>query len=147
MTKRSAKPANMPWISAYLTTPDAGRALEFYQRAFGFEKKDAHAAPDGTVMHAEVAWKDGVVMFGPAHKHPVPTPGEAGAMPPFGLYVYVDDVDATFARATAEGAKVFLPLCNQFYGDRTCTVIDLDGYYWTFATNVGDFDPTMIPTE
>ncbi|MSP62898.1 MAG: VOC family protein [Myxococcales bacterium] len=145
MSKRPAKPANMPWISPYLTIPDAARALDFYQRAFGFEKKEAHALPDGTLVHVEMVWRDGVIMFGPARKLEAKTPAQSGAQSPFGLCVYVDDVDALFARATAAGAKVRLPLEDQFYGDRSCTLVDPDGYCWTFATNIADFDPSKMP--
>lgn len=146
MTKRPAKPANMPWISPYLATADAAASLEFYARAFGFEKKEAYPGPDGRIMHAEMVWKDGVVMFGPAEKATTLTPAQAGTTPPFGLCVYVDDVDALYARATAAGAKTIRELKDQFYGDRSCTLADLDGYQWTFATNIADFDPTKMPS-
>lgn len=59
-----------------------------------------------------------------------------------GLYVYVEDVDALFARATAAGAKGERPPQDMFYGDRVCQVIDPDGHSWSFGTNVADFDPT-----
>ena len=61
------------------------------------------------------------------------------------LYVYCEDVDALFARAVAAGAKAIKPPQDQFYGDRTCTVEDQDGYWWNFATNVADFDPSKAP--
>jgi uncharacterized glyoxalase superfamily protein PhnB len=32
-----------------------------------------------------------------------------------------------------------------FWGDRMCTVLDLDGHIWSFATNVADFDPAQTP--
>ena len=147
MSKRPAKQPGMPWVSSYLTTPDGAKALDFYQRAFGFEKKNVMAGPDGTIMHAEVAWKDGIVMFGPSNKVETKTPAQSGVMPPFGIFVYVDDVDALHARATAAGAKVVFPLADQFWGDRTVTLSDPDGYCWTFATNVADFDPSKAPHD
>ena len=32
-----------------------------------------------------------------------------------------------------------------FYGDRVCTLNDPDGFTWSFATNVADFDPNNVP--
>jgi uncharacterized glyoxalase superfamily protein PhnB len=61
------------------------------------------------------------------------------------LYVYCDDVDKFFARATAAGAKVVAPPTDMFWGDRMCRISDPDGYEWSFATNVADFDPNKVP--
>jgi PhnB protein len=61
------------------------------------------------------------------------------------MYVYCDDVDALFKRATAAGAKVERPVQDQFWGDRMGSLVDPEGHIWTFATNVADFDPSKAP--
>ena len=125
MSKRPAKPADYPWVMPYLTVKDADAALAFYQKAFGFEKKMAMPGPDGKIMHAEVVWRDGVVMFGPeSPQNQCKAPRTLGIRPPVGLYVYVDDVDAHFKRATTAGAKVDRPPTDMFwrsylYADRS----------------------------
>jgi PhnB protein len=125
---------------------DADAALAFYQKAFGFEKKMSMPGPDGKSMHVEVSWRDCVVMFGPeGPQNPCKAPATLGVRPPAGLYIYVDDVDALFKRATAAGAKVDKAPADMFYGDRTCSLIDPDGHIWGFGTNVADFDPTKAP--
>ena len=55
-----------------------------------------------------------------------------------GLMVYVPDVDAVFARAVAAGASVHKPLADQFYGDRSGSVLDPYGHSWTIATHTED---------
>src|SRR5262245_43979813 len=66
MSQRPARPAGMPWLSPYLTVKDAGATLAFYQRAFGFQKRgEPMTGPNGQIMHAEMAWHDAVIMFGP----------------------------------------------------------------------------------
>ena len=146
MSKRPAKPADYPWVMPYLTVKDADAALAFYQKAFGCEKKMAMPGPDGKIMHAEVVWRDGVVMFGPeSPQNQCKAPTTLGIRPPVGLYIYVDDVDSLFKRATSAGAKVDRPLTDMFYGDRTCTLIDPDGHLWSFGTNIADFDPSKAP--
>ena len=146
MSKRPARPAGMPWVSPYLVVKDADAALDFYQRAFGFEKKFVMPGPDGRTMHAEMIWKDSLIMIGPeGDGHPCKSPSTLGVPSPVSLYVYCDDVDALFARATAAGAKVEFPPTNQFWGDRICKILDPDGHIWNFATNVADFDPSKAP--
>jgi len=147
MSKRPPRPPGTPWISPYLTVKDADAALDFYQRAFGFEKKSVMPGPDGRTSHVELGWHDGMIMFGPegAYGSTTKAPASSGAASPVTLYVYCDDVDALFARATAAGAKVIFPPQDMFWGDRLCKLTDPDGHIWNFATNVADFDPTKGP--
>ena len=55
---------------------------------------------------------------------------------PVVIYVYVEDVDAVIERAVAGGARVLLPVKNQFWGDRTGRIIDPSGHVWTISTRV-----------
>ena len=55
-----------------------------------------------------------------------------------GFCLYVEDADALFNQAVAAGATVERPLANQFYGDRSGTVVDPFGHKWTLATHVED---------
>jgi PhnB protein len=146
MANRPAKPSNMPWLIPCLTVKDADAAVAFYEKAFGFEKHFSMPGPEGRTIHAEVGWRDTAVMIGPeCSEHPCKSPATSGIRPPNSLYVYCDDVDALFKRATAAGATVESPPKDMFWGDRSCTLIDLDGYVWSFATNVADFDPSKAP--
>ncbi len=135
---KSAKPANAPWVSPYLTVRDAAASLAFYEKAFGFHKRDAVTGPDGKIMHVEMTWKDTLIMFGPeCPQSPSKSPASSGAPSPVNLYVYCEDVDAQYARATAAGAKGAMPPQDMFWGDRMCQVIDPDGHSWSFATHTG----------
>lgn len=144
MSQRPARAAGMPWVSPYLSVKDADAALDFYQRAFGFEKRMVVPGPDGRTKHAEVTYRDMVIMFGPECDKGR-APATTGVPSPVGLYVYCEDVDALFRRATAAGAKAVSPPTDMFYGDRVCTLNDPDGFTWSFATNVADFDPKNVP--
>jgi PhnB protein len=129
----------MPWLSPYLTVKDSAAALDFYQRAFGFEKKFAAQMPDGRVGHCEMAWNDSKIMFGPemGNGNPCKAPVTLGVTSPVSLYVYCDDVDALSARAQKAGAKLEMPPEDMFYGDRVSKLIDPDGHVWYFATHTG----------
>lgn len=150
MAKRPQPPTGMPWLSPYLAVRDADQSLAFYQKAFGFEKKGAIPGPNGKTGHAEMTWRGSVIMFGPEGAYPstegkVLCPKSSGTPSPVHMYVYCDDVDAMFVRATAAGAVVNIPPTDMFWGDRLCKVTDPDGHVWNFATNVADFDPTKMP--
>lgn len=55
--------------------------------------------------------------------------------------LYVDDVDRVFKRAVDAGATTHQALKDQFYGDRSGTVIDPFGHWWTIAIHVEDVSP------
>jgi PhnB protein len=56
----------------------------------------------------------------------------------------VENVDEVVARATAAGAQVLRPVQDQFYGDRSGTVLDPFGHKWTIATHKEDVSPEEI---
>ncbi len=64
MSQRPPRPEGFPWLSPYLTVRDGDASLDFYQKAFGFEKRMAHAGPDGKTSHAEMTWRDSLFMLG-----------------------------------------------------------------------------------
>ena len=59
----------------------------------------------------------------------------------FGLYVYVPNIDATYARALEAGGTSVMAPADAFYGDRTGSVKDPFGHIWTLATHVEDVSP------
>jgi PhnB protein len=60
---------------------------------------------------------------------------------PVTLSAYVDDVDATFTKALANGAKEVRAVQDQFYGDRSGQFEDPFGHRWSIATHVEDVSP------
>lgn len=145
MAQRPYKPADMPTILAYLTVREPAASLAFYEKAFGFESRPQSClkGPDGKIRHAEMRFGDAVIMMGPEGdcEQGGHTPATSGLPSPMSLYIYCENVDALASRAQAAGAKMVCEPVDMFWGDRMCTVADPDGYRWSFATNVGDFDP------
>lgn len=134
----SGRAEGMPWISPHLTVRHVPTALDFYERAFGFGRRNV-VEDEGVTMHAEMGYRDMVVMMAPegAYGATVKAPVSAGVESPVGLYVYCPDVDALYRHATAEGAGVVLIPQDMFWGDRICRLLDPEGYVWTFATRRG----------
>ena len=128
----------------YLTCKDAGRALEFYAKAFGATEVMRMPAPDGRIGHAEIKIGDAVIMVSDEYPEmQIQSPQTLGGTP-VGIYVYVADVDALNQRAIAAGASVERPIADQFYGDRSVTLRDPFGHRWFFATHKEDLSPEEL---
>ncbi|HXG35189.1 MAG TPA: VOC family protein [Bryobacteraceae bacterium] len=126
-------------VTPYLIVKGASEAIEFYRRAFGAEELFRMTAPGSDrVMHAEIRIGDSVVMLADE----VPERGFLGPQTrggaTSGLFVYVADVDAAFARALAAGATEQMPVQDMFWGDRHGQLIDPFGHSWSLATRKED---------
>jgi len=138
MAKAKAIPDGYHNITPYLVIKGASAAIDFYKQAFGAVEIMRMPQPDGRVGHAELKFGDSHVML--ADEFPeldVVGPITLGNSP-VGLLLYVDDVDKTVERAVALGAKIKKPVQDQFYGDRSGTLIDPFGHKWTLATHKED---------
>lgn len=139
--KTNPVPQGYHHITPYLITKGAAAAMDFYKDVFGATEIMRMPQPDGRIGHAEMKMGDSVIML--ADEHPemdIVSPATLGNSP-VGILLYVDDADATFNKAVSRGAKVNKPLADQFYGDRSGTVIDPFGHKWTIATHVEDVSP------
>ena len=97
--------------------------------------------PDGKLGHAEIRIGDSVLMMADEMKDMGYRSPKALGGNPVGIMLYVEDVGRTFEKAVASGATVEKPVQDQFYGDRSGTVLDPFGYRWTIATHVEDVSP------
>ena len=134
----NAIPEGYRGVTPYLIVKNAAAAIDFYKRAFGAEEMHRMPVPGGKVGHADLMIGGGHVMLAdefPAHGAVGPETLGGSAV---GLLIYVNDVDARFNQAVAAGAKALRPVQDQFYGDRSGTLIDPFGHKWTLATHVED---------
>jgi uncharacterized glyoxalase superfamily protein PhnB len=134
----ASRPAGVPWLTPYLTVRDARVTIEFFEAAFGFAVRDS-VNDDGAIMHVEMTYQDQlIVMFAPkgGFGSTAKTPKSAGAIAPQSFYLYVDDVDAVYARALTAGARSLSEPEDQFWGDRFAQIEDPDGYRWALARHL-----------
>jgi PhnB protein len=131
-------PQDMHSVTPHLICAGAAKAIEFYKQAFGAQEIARLPGPDGRLMHAAVKIGDSQVML-------VDEMPEWGALGPKSLkgspvtiHLYVDDVDATVERAVKAGAKVTMPVADQFWGDRYGKLEDPFGHHWSVATHLRD---------
>ncbi len=115
-----------------LSYDDAPAMIEFLCRAFGFVERFRLDMPDGSIGHASLVSGEDELTLASAYP-------EGGLGGPSGLphlhasvMVYVDDVDAHYERALAEGATILQEPEDQFYGDRVYRAADPEGGRWWF---------------
>ena len=121
---------------------DGVAALEWLQRAFGFEERARMTTPDGRLSHGELAAGDGLIMLasptpdyqGPKrHREGCEAARKWSAVPWVidGVLVFVDDIDRHFARAKAAGATILSEIETDPPGKRY-RAEDLEGHRWFF---------------
>jgi PhnB protein len=138
-TKRvQAVPKGYTAVTASLVCKDAGAAMDFYAKAFGAKDRGRLTTSNGIVVHGELRIGDAVIMLG----EEMPEMGAHSPLTiggsPVTLMLYVKDVDAAYARATAAGCTTLMPPANMFWGDRYCRVADPFGHQWAIATHIED---------
>jgi uncharacterized glyoxalase superfamily protein PhnB len=129
------RPRGMPWLTSYLSVRDAKKSIAFYKKAFGFESTGV-MKDKGKIMHVGMSYKkQTVLMFSPegAGGDKMRTPKTLKAIASEAHYLYVDDVDATYAKAIKAGAKSVSKPEDAFWGDRHAAIDDIDGYRWSLA--------------
>lgn len=115
-------------VTPYLIVADAEAELRFLQTAFGGVERELHRDDDGTVRHAEIRIGDSLVMLGQSSAEWVALRAA--------LYLWVDDVDATYRRALAAGARSESAPEDKPYGHRNAGVIDANDITWWIAAPV-----------
>ena len=121
----ATRPADAPTVRASVLAhvhPQKARPyIDFLTRAFGAESTQI-VEQGGSVMHAEVRLGDAMLEMG--------EPGDRTGIPTNGLFFFVDDVDAAYARALAAGATAIRPPDNTPAEMRSAIVRDPEGYLW-----------------
>ena len=134
-------PDGYPRVTPYLAVDGAAAAIDFYTAVFGAKERMRMGGPDGKIGHAELAIGDSLIMLADEF----PEFGNLGPKTiggsPVMIAIYVEDVDAVFARALEAGATELRAIEDQFYGDRTGQIEDPFGHRWSVATHVEDVPP------
>jgi uncharacterized glyoxalase superfamily protein PhnB len=118
-------------------------ALEFLQKAFGFELELLIEDEAGNLQHSQLRFGDGLVMLGTewSEKHRSPASLDGRNTQTTHLYLRGETVDEHCKRAKAAGADVYMEPADQFYGDRTYQARDPEGHMWSFAQTVKQVEP------
>ena len=121
---------------------DARAAIAWLCEVFGFERRLVVDGEDGTVVHAELSFGNGMIMLGSVRPDSgygalLAQPDEIGGRQTQTIYLTVNDADAVHERALRAGAQIVIALVDADYGGRGFTCRDLEGHVWS----IGTYDP------
>ena len=115
-------------VTVYFHPVGAPKFIDFLQNAFGAEVVERHQSNEGFVYHAKVRLGDSIVEMGEAH--------DQWQSMPSAIYMYVEDVDATYKQALSAGATSAKEPSNEPYGDRSAWVNDEFGNVWYLSSQI-----------
>jgi uncharacterized glyoxalase superfamily protein PhnB len=140
-----ATPPDWPRLSPSLYYRDAGAAIDWLCRAFGFALRLKVEGDGGRIEHSELEYGEAVVMVGQEEPAGAPPRFRQRFMSPLsaggntqGLMLYVDDVDMHCAQARAQGAVIVdepkvHDYGEDYWADRSYGALDCDGHFWWFS--------------
>jgi len=136
-------PAGWPRLSTAVYYDDAARAIDWLCQAFDFDLRLKVEGDTGAIVHSELTYGEAVIMVaqsGPKPKLPKMPPGASPRALPGGgntqnVMLYVDDVDAHYARALAAGAAIIDPpnvhdYGEEYWADKSYGCLDPEGHMW-----------------
>lgn len=137
-------PAGHATVTPSLVVAGAAKAIEWYRKALGAEEVSRYEGPDGRIMHAEIKIGDSHIMMGDeVPEYGARGPGTLGGTP-VSFFVYGPNVDAAWQRAVDAGAKVVMPLADQFWGDRSGCIEDPFGHQWWLSQRMKEMSPEEL---
>jgi uncharacterized glyoxalase superfamily protein PhnB len=127
-------PYHRPALTAGVFYRDPGAALDWLEKAFGFERSMVITDKEGRIGHSEMRFGDGLVYVGAEWADFIASPASVGGKNTQTIHVHMKDgIDDHCKRARAAGAVILQEPADQFYGDRTYRARDPEGHVWTFA--------------
>lgn len=132
--KRAAPATPKPQtLTPYVALPNAAEAIDWYRKVFGAKELARHLAPEGRIMHAALQIGDSQLFLSdifPGSDMGDPT----RTAPTVNLSIWSRNADKWWKNATENGAKVTMPLADQFWGDRYGRFLDPFGHSWAIST-------------
>jgi uncharacterized glyoxalase superfamily protein PhnB len=135
-------PKEYPAVIPMIAYEDGVAALEWLANAFGFRERARQIGADGKLSHGEMEAGAGIIMLATPtpdyvsprrHRETCEQARKWSAVPWIidGVLVYVDDLDAHFARAKAAGAAILSEIQTNPSG-RGYRAEDMEGHRWFF---------------
>lgn len=130
-------PFHRPTFTSGVFYKEPWVALDWLEKAFGFERSMIITDNDGNLAHGEMRFGDGLIYVGSEWADFIASPAAVGGKNTQIIQVKLDSgLDAHYARARAAGATILQEPTDQFYGDRTYRARDPEGHVWSFGQTV-----------
>ena len=135
-------PPGFHTVTPYLAVAGGVEALEFYKRAFGAKELQRETTPDGKLIHGRLRIGDSIVMLSDVFEGSDRSAPSTVGTSTVALHIYTRDVEPLWNRAVDAGAKVTMPLDDQFWGERYGHLLDPFGHHWSLSMRI-----RMTPKE
>ena len=114
--------------------PNVRKAVDWLTSSFGF----AERLQIGEGHRSQLKFGDGAVIVADVRgdRRP-PRPSDTSHM----VVLRVDNLDALYERAVANGARVLQEPKDFEYGERQCTIADPYGHQWSLSQTLKDVAP------
>ncbi len=127
-------PFQRPTLASSVAYKDPWAALDWLEKAFGFERSMVITDKDGKIAHSEMRFGAGLVYVGSEWADDVASPASIGGKNTQRIHVHLNEgLDAHCERARAAGAVIVREPKDEFYGDRVYAAKDLEGHTWSFG--------------
>ncbi|WP_454742226.1 VOC family protein [Cupriavidus necator] len=124
-------------FGAALFYKDPLAALDWLERAFGFERVMVIRDQQDQLVHSEMRFGDSYLMVGSEWADFTASPASVGGKNTQTVHVHLQEgLDQHCERARAAGAAIVREPQDEFYGDRSYTARDPEGHVWTFGQTV-----------
>jgi uncharacterized glyoxalase superfamily protein PhnB len=124
-------------LSSALFYRDPRTALDWLEKAFGFEVTMLIETAEGDVAHSQMTYGGSIIMVGSEWSADHQSPASVNGRNTQAVHIQIDEsVDAHCQRARDAGADIVAELEDQFYGDRTYRCRDPEGHIWTVSQTV-----------
>jgi len=129
-------------LTSAICYQDPKAALDWLEKAFGFELAMVISDANGEIGHSEMRYRESLIMIGSEWSADHKSPASIGGKNTQTVHVHMsEDIDAHCERARKAGAKILQEPETQFYGDRTYRASDPEGHIWTFGQTVEVLTP------
>jgi PhnB protein len=128
-------------LFAYLSVHNAAAAIEFYTAAFGAKEKYRLAEPNGRIGHAELDFDGATLMLAdefPEYNFRGPKAVGGASVT---IHIHVDNADQVIERAVKAGATLERPAADQFFGERSGSIVDPFGHRWSIGHSIEKVQP------
>ncbi len=137
-TKQNTELAPLPqgtsWLSPFLTVKSIDSIMGLYENVLGFHVDWTHLTKDEVMDYAQLSYNNCTIKLclEGASLAGISPAGIEGS--PSSFYLYTENIDTIIKNVKAAEWTICDGLTEQFWGDKTFSCIDPEGYKWTFAT-------------
>ena len=112
-----------------LPSADVAASLDFYTNTLGFTEVFRQPDEEGKLVNAQVSFAGGQLMF---NLNPEPVSQQGGCVYFWFRLPGGQDIDAMYEQFLSRGVAVVDEIADQFWGDRSFTILDHAGFHLAF---------------